>query len=135
MTPFHCRICDRIITVPYGMCYECADKDYKDKPKVYSKSISKEQRFDKFGNAICIICGRVARELGKHLKIHGLTEKEYREKYGIKKSVKLSRRTITDEHKKVLSERMKKVRKNCHKTLDSNTNKCYNTVNNGGEPD
>lgn len=136
MKPFHCSKCDCIITVPYGICKVCKDVDYFGKKKVYLKSISTEQRFDRFGNPICIICGRVTKNIGKHLETHNMNIKEYRKKYKIKRGVKLSRRNFihTEEMRQRAREHIQKINKNRKKSLDSDTNKCYNNGDNGGKP-
>ena len=110
MKPFRCRICERPITSPYGLCRACINYKYTDLPTVV-KSISKKQRFDKAGNPICIICGKVTESISRHIRIHNMTIDEYRKKFNIPKKIVLHKPkefNLSEEDRKLRSERMKK---------------------------
>ena len=134
MKMFVCRLCGNPIIQPYGLCKSCTNKDVFDNVKIYKKSISKEQRFDRFGNPICIICGRVTKDISKHIRCHKMHITEYRKKFKIPKKVKLCnyKYTITEEQIQEFKERVKNSRKKHQKSVDNNTNMCYNKENNEG---
>ena len=133
MKMFTCRNCGNPMVKPYGICNSCVTKDKFNNVKIFNKSISKEQRFDRFGNPICIICGRVTKDIGKHVKCHNMHITEYRKKFKIPKKVKLAnyKYTMSEEQKEEFKKRIKKSSKKDSKSIDNNTDMCYNKENNG----
>lgn len=136
MRTFHCANCDRPINVPYGTCMSCKVTKCTRGTRVFSKSISNKQRFDKFGNPICIICGLVCDNFRNHISAtHGMTIREYKLKYKIPLRKSLGNMHISDEereHRRQRANNARKFKKNNSKTVDSSTNKCYNNVDNKG---
>ena len=125
MKTFHCANCGRPISVPYGTCMSCKVGKCQGHKRAFSKSISKEQRFDKFGNPICIICGLVCDNFRNHLTAtHGITVREYKLKYKIPITKKLGNMNLSDEERERRRQRAanaRKFKKNQSKTVDSNT--------------
>ncbi len=55
--------------------------------------------------AICLECGKKFKVIGnRHLKAHGLTVKEYKEKWGLKKGTSLAAKSLVRQRRKKMQE-------------------------------
>ncbi len=55
--------------------------------------------------AICLECGKKFKVIGnRHLKSHGLTVKEYKEKWGLKKGTSLAAKSLVRQRRKKMQE-------------------------------
>ena len=55
--------------------------------------------------AICLECGKKFKVIGnRHLKAHGLTVKEYKDKWGLKKGTSLAAKSLVRQRRKKMQE-------------------------------
>ncbi|MCI5131622.1 MAG: transcriptional regulator [Candidatus Electrothrix sp. EH2] len=87
----------------------------EDKPAMEPKrSIQKNK-------IVCLECGQSFKMLTKHLKSHGMTSKEYRQKYGFSSTQSLCAKSLSEERSQASKERG--IHPNLRKTFGNRAKK------------
>ena len=102
-----CKECKKEITKSYGgLCQGCYNYFSKG-GKVYPPATYGRVEHTENGNVICHICGRAYTRLGSHIKeSHGMTIKEYKERFGLCANA----RTTEETYSKKMSNYARKYR-------------------------
>lgn len=137
MKPFHCRHCNRPITMTYGLCHDCADRVYRSN-SLFLPSLSKKQRYTKTQKPICIICGKVCSSLSIHVAhSHKMSIKEYKKKFKLKEVRNCKVKFKSAETERRFMENLKKFaeseKKHLTRTQKSDTIELENKENNASE--
>ena len=90
-----CNVCGRSSEQSYsGKCQCCYDY-FKRGGVINDLPRNGEIATDIDGKIICHVCGRSFNKLGAHVyMIHGFTEKQYKEKFGLNRSSSLSSKDL-----------------------------------------
>ena len=70
---------------------------------------------------VCLECGQSFKMLTKHLKLHNMTSKEYRQKYGFSRTQSLCAKALSEERSQASKERG--IHPNLRKTFGSRAKK------------
>ncbi len=99
MTP--CPMCKDLINTTGKYCQKCYNYLKKHPEGLYPLPPKGTIHYANNGDPICHICGKAVRKLGNHIAFcHKMSQKEYRERFGLYHNTRLSNEDYQKEMRK-----------------------------------